>query len=346
MSQATTRDAAAEFMGRASNAQKLQALLHRYPWLSSAAVLFIASISFSFFNENFLTPGNLSLILQQVAIVGAVAAGQTLIILTAGIDLSCGAIAIFASMVMAKTSMGDPYVEGDGLPIVAAFTIGLLVGTFAGWFNGFLVTKFKLPPFIVTLGTLNVFIALTLIYASGRTVTTDEMEPFLLQLGHIINLGEFKVTQGVIVMLLLYIILAFALRFTGWGRHVYAVGDDINAARLAGIQVNRVLLSVYMVAGLVFAIAAWIVIGRVTVASPNTQPDLNLDSITAVVIGGTSLFGGRGTIFGSLIGAVIVGVFRNGLTLAGVDLYYQVLAVGLLIIFAVTVDQWIRKARA
>jgi len=207
------------------------------------------------------------------------------------------------------------------------------------------VTKFKLPPFIVTLGTLNVFIAMTLIYASGRTVTTDEMDPFLLQLGHIIKIGEFRVTQGVVVMLLLYLILAFALRFTGWGRHVYAVGDDVNAARLAGIQVNRVLLSVYMVAGLVFAIAAWIVIGRVTVASPNTQPDLNLDSITAVVIGGTSLFGGRGTIFGSLIGAIIVGVFRNGLTLAGVDLYYQVLAVGLLIIFAVTVDQWIRKVR-
>jgi fructose transport system permease protein len=148
------------------------------------------------------------------------------------------------------------------------------------------------------------------------------------------------------MMILIYLILAFALRFTGWGRHVYAVGDDPNAARLAGIQVNRVLMSVYMVAGLVFAIAAWIIMGRVTVASPNTGPDLNLDTITAVVIGGTSLFGGRGAIFGSLIGAVIVGVFRNGLTLAGVDLYYQILAVGLLIIFAVTVDQWIRKARA
>ena len=105
-------------------------------------------------------------------------------------------------------------------------------------------------------------------------------------------------------------------------------------------------MSVYMVAGLIFGLAAWIIMGRVTVASPNTGPDLNLDTITAVVIGGTSLFGGRGAIFGSLIGAVIVGVFRNGLTLAGVDLYYQILAVGLLIIFAVTVDQWIRKARA
>ena len=146
-------------------------------------------------------------------------------------------------------------------------------------------------------------------------------------------------------MILMYLVLAFALKYTGWGRHVYAVGNDLEAARLAGIQVNRVLMSVYAVAGLIFALTAWIIIGRVTVASPNTAPDLNLDSITAVVIGGTSLFGGRGTILGSLIGAVIVGVFRNGLTLAGVDLYFQVLAVGVLIIFAVTVDQWIRKAR-
>jgi fructose transport system permease protein len=221
-----------------------------------------------------------------------------------------------------------------------------LIGTLAGAFNGYLVTKFKLPPFIVTLGTLNVFIALTLIYATGRTVSTNELPEFFLVLGTELDVGEFSITYGVLVMILIYLILAFALRFTGWGRHVYAVGDDPNAARLAGIEVNRVLMSVYMVAGLVFAIAAWIIMGRVTVASPNTGPDLNLDTITAVVIGGTSLFGGRGTVFGSLIGAVIVGVFRNGLTLAGVDLYYQILAVGLLIIFAVTIDQWIRKARA
>jgi fructose transport system permease protein len=171
------------------------------------------------------------------------------------------------------------------------------------------------------------------------------MDPFLLTLGHYVNLGPFRITTGVLFVIAMYSFLAFVLRYTGWGRHVYAVGDDIDAARLAGISVNRVLMSVYVVAGLIFALSAWIVIGRVTVASPNTGSDLNLDSITAVVIGGTSLFGGRGTIFGSLIGAVIVGVFRNGLTLAGVDLYYQLLAIGLLIIFAVSVDQWIRKAR-
>lgn len=334
----------AEFHDRATFSQKTQAILHKYPWLSSTLVLVIASITFSFFNENFLTPSNLSLILQQVAIVGAVAAGQTLIILTAGIDLSCGAIAIFSSMAMAKLVQGAPGVAGDGLSIWIAFPAGLAVGMLAGAINGALVTKVKLPPFIVTLGTYNIFLALTLTYTKG-TVPSYEMPPFLLTLGNYVNLGPFRLTTGVLFMILMYSVLAFALRYTGWGRHVYAVGDDIDAARLAGISVNRVLMSVYMVAGVTFALAAWIVIGRVTVASPNTGGALNLDAITAVVIGGTSLFGGRGTIFGSLIGAIIVGVFRNGLTLAGVDLYFQLLAIGLLIIFAVSVDQWIRKAR-
>ena len=149
----------------------------------------------------------MSLILQQVAIVGAIAAGQTLIILTAGLDLSCGAIAIFASMVLAKTFMGDPDIPDDGLPVFWAFALVLLVGTLAGAFNGYLVTKFKLPPFIVTLGTLNVFIALTLIYATGRTVATNELPEFFLVLGTELDVGEFSITYGVLVMILIYLSL-------------------------------------------------------------------------------------------------------------------------------------------
>jgi fructose transport system permease protein len=148
------------------------------------------------------------------------------------------------------------------------------------------------------------------------------------------------------MMLLLYIALAFILGKTAWGRHVYAVGDDKEAARLAGIPVNRVLMSVYLAAGAVLAIGAWIQIGRTNAASPNAGVDLNLDSITAVVIGGTSLFGGRGSVWGSLLGALIVGVFRNGLSLAGLDVLYQTLAVGVLIILAVSIDQWIRKVKS
>jgi fructose transport system permease protein len=147
-------------------------------------------------------------------------------------------------------------------------------------------------------------------------------------------------------MIALYAVVAFALSQTAWGRHVYAVGDDPDAARLAGIAVSRVLLSVYITAGVTFALAGWILIGRINAASPNAGADANLDSITAVVIGGTSLFGGRGAVWGSLLGALIVGVFRNGLSLAGLDVLYQTLAVGVLVIVAVSLDQWIRRGRA
>jgi fructose transport system permease protein len=336
-----SQEALAEFADQEDRSlgRRIQNTLHRFPTLSPAMVLIVSILVFWFLNPNFKDPFNLSLVLQQVAVVGSIAIGQTIIILTAGIDLSCGAIAVFASMVMAKTAFENH------VPVGISFILGIAVGTLAGAANGFLVTKVKLPPFIVTLGTYNIFTALTLLYATGRTVRDTEVNPFLLELGKVIKLGQFNVTIGVLVMILMYLVLAYALRYTAWGRHVYATGDDIEAARLAGIQTNRVLLSVYAVAGLIFAITAWILIGRVNAASPNSGQDLNLDSITAVVIGGTSLFGGRGRIIGSLLGAIIVGVFRDGLTLAGLDPYYQTLAVGILIITAVTIDQWIRKAR-
>lgn len=329
-----TQSAAHQTFGR-----KAQVALHKYPTLSPALVLLLSIGVFWFLNPNFKDPFNLSLVLQQVAVVGSIAIGQTIIILTAGIDLSCGAIAIFASMVMAKLTFDNHF------PIALSFIIGLIVGTAAGAFNGFLVTRIKLPPFIVTLGTYNIFTAMTLLFAKGRTVRDTEVDPFLLALGKVIHLGQFNITYGVLVMIGMYLVLAYALRSTAWGRHVYATGDDAEAARLAGIQTTRVLMSVYLVAGFIFAMTAWIIIGRVNAASPNSGQDLNLDSITAVVIGGTSLFGGRGRIIGSLFGAIIVGVFRDGLTLAGLDPYYQTLAVGILIISAVTIDQWIRKAR-
>jgi fructose transport system permease protein len=138
-------------------------------------------------------------------------------------------------------------------------------------------------------------------------------------------------------------VLAYVLRQTGWGRHVYAIGDDREAARLSGIRVDRMLLSVYAVAGLVYGLAAWVLIGRIAAASPQAGIDDNLNSITAVVLGGTSLFGGRGAIVGTLVGALIVGVFRNGLTLVGVESLWQNFAVGILVIVAVSIDQWIRK---
>jgi len=335
-----SQDLAEEFLDRSTPLSRLRNILHRYPAISPAVVLIVAIIVFGLINPRFVYPANLSLITQQVAVVGTLALAQTLIILTAGIDLSVGAAMIFSSMVVAQTA------AVNGVPGGLALVIGLFVGLAAGALNGFLVTRLRLPPFIVTLGTLNVFIALTLLYSNGATIRGAEMPSILTATGLPIAIGDVRITVGVIVMLALYIVVAFMLGRTAWGRHVYAVGDDKEAARLAGISVNKVLMSVYLAAGVILAIGAWVQIGRTNAASPNAGIDLNLDSITAVVIGGTSLFGGRGVVWGTLLGALIVGVFRSGLSLAGLDVLYQTLAVGVLIIVAVSVDQWIRKVRA
>ena len=343
MSETTTSagyDAAEEILDRRSPIQRFQTILHTYPWLSPAMVLIIALVIFGSIADNFASPSNLGTITQQTAVVGTLAIGQTLIILTAGIDLSCGAIMVFSSMVMAKTAFDQ------GVPGWPALLIGLVVGLLAGLLNGLLITRINLPPFIVTLGSLGIFTSITLLYATGRTVRERELAPELLKLGSPIDLGGFRLTTGVIIMLVLYAVFAYILRYTAWGSHVYAVGDDPDAARLAGIQVQRVLVSVYAVAGLIFGVTAWVLIGRVGAASPNSGIDANLDSITAVVIGGTSLFGGRGRIIGTLIGALIVSVVDNGLSLASLDQAYKQLAIGVLIITAVTADQWIRRARA
>jgi fructose transport system permease protein len=333
-------DAAEEFLDRQSRMQRVQAILHTYPWLSPAIVLAITIIIFRLLSSKFATPTDLGVIAQQTAVVGTLAIGQTLIILTAGIDLSCGAIMVFSSMVMAKTAFDQ------GFPGWAALVIGIVVGGLAGAFNGLLITRIKLPPFIVTLGTLGIFTSLTLLYATGRTVRNTELAGELKWLGHATEMGGARVTTGVLVMLILYAVFAYVLRYTAWGTHIYAVGDDPDAARLAGIQNNQVILSVYVVAGLIYAIAGWVLIGRVNAASPNSGIDANLDSITAVVIGGTSLFGGRGRVIGSLIGALIVTSVDHGLSVAGLDQNFKQLAIGALIIVAVTADQWIRRARA
>ncbi|MCP3988063.1 MAG: ABC transporter permease [Actinomycetia bacterium] len=305
-------------------------------------------IIFTLLNERFIFASNLSLMTQQTVIVGTLAIAQTLIILTAGIDLSIGAIMVFGQMMMANLAVtaAASNVAGIGLPAPLAIAVGLLIALIAGTANGYLIVRFKLPPFIVTLGTLSIFTALSLILFKARTIQGPELPDLLKVMGTSFKVGPFAITTGVLVMLGLYAVFAYVLRNTAWGTHLYAVGDDPDAAELSGINTNRILLSVYAVAGLIMGIAAWITIGRVGSASPNVAPDINLASITAVVIGGTSLFGGRGTMIGTLLGALIVTVVRNGLALADLDQAYRVLAIGILVITAVALDQWIRRVKA
>lgn len=326
----------------------VRSLLRNYPTAIPALVLIISVIVFgiidNFLNEraNFMTPNTLSTVLKQVTVVGVVAVAQTIVILTAGIDLSVAAILVLSAVIMGKLSVDV------GLPPGVAIMIGLFFGALMGWINGILVTVIKLPPFIVTLGTLSIFTALKLWYSGSQSVRgadITEQAPLLLWFGKAFNFGGATLTYGGIAMITLAFVVWYILTKTSWGRHVHAIGDDPDAAMLAGIQTNRVLVSVYAFAGLICAFGGWISIGRVGSISPIGFETANLDSITAVVIGGTSLFGGRGSIPGSILGALIVGVFSTGLSVAArVDDYWQTFAAGCLVLVAVALDQWLRRA--
>ena len=313
----------------------LKAKLPPLGTLGPAIALLLACAFFAFQHENFLTLRNFSLILQQVMVVGTIAIGQTLIILTAGIDLSCGMVMALGSIVMTK------FAADYGLGAPLAILCGIAATSLFGFVNGMLVTRVKLPPFIVTLGTLNIAFAITQLYSRAQTISNipDGMN----LLGDTFALGAARVPYGVVLMLALYVAIWIWLRDTAQGRHVYAVGNSPEATRLAGISTEKVLLGVYVLAGVFYGIAATLAVARTGAGDPNAGQTENLDAITAVVLGGTSLFGGRGIILGTLVGALIVGVFRNGLTLMGVSSVYQILVTGILVILAVATDQMSRK---
>jgi fructose transport system permease protein len=306
--------------------------------LGPIIALLLAVVFFTAQSSRFLTGSNLSLVVQQVMVVGTLAIGQTLIILTAGIDLSNGAVMAFGNIVMTKLAVDS------GMNPLLAILLGLLVCAAFGAFNGSLVTGLRLPPFIVTLGTLNIAFALTHIYSEDQTVSGLPSE--LTFFGNTFQVGQTDITYGTVLMLVLFVGAWYVLRQTAAGRHVYAVGNNPEAARLTGIRTRRLLLGVYTTAGLVYGIAALLLISRTSVGDPQAGQTDNLDSITAVVLGGTSLFGGRGSVIGTLIGALIVGIVRNGLQLMGVRSIYQVLITGILVILAVAVDQIARRRQA
>ncbi len=324
--------------------KRIQRFLHAYPTIVPFFVLLLGVILGASVNwARFTTGSNLSTILLQVTIIGILGIAQTLIILTAGIDLSVGIVMVLSSIVMGRLTVIM------GWPVGIGFLFGVAIGTLCGFLNGLLVTRLRMPPFIVTLGTLSIFTALNTWYSQSesiRNVDIREKAPFLLAMGEPIQIGTARIIYGSLFMLLLAFVVWYVLNRTAFGRHVYAVGDDRESARLAGINTDRTLLAVYILAGLISALAGWVLIGRVGAISPTSGQDANLDSITAVVIGGTSLFGGRGSIVGTLIGAMIVGVFRSSVSLAGLDVLWQQFAVGVLIIVAVALDQWIRKVSA
>ncbi|MER8436332.1 ABC transporter permease [Mesorhizobium sp. M1312] len=322
--------------------KRIQHFLHSTP---AAVPLIVLVLSIAVFGVTiggrFFSSYTLTLILQQIAIVGILGAAQTLVILTAGIDLSIGVIMVISAVIMGNCAVTY------GLPTLLAVVIGLGAGAACGLLNGLLVAYMKLPPFIVTLGTWNIVMATNFIYSANETIRdadVDVQAPLLHLFGLNFRIGTAVLTFGVIAMVVLVLILWYVLNHTAWGRHVYAVGDDPEAAKLSGIQTKKVLISVYTLAGLIAAFAAWVSIGRNGSISPSAAvTDYNLQAITATVIGGISLFGGRGSILGTLFGAMIVGVVSMGLNMLGADPQWKVLLTGVLIIGAVAIDQWIRK---
>ncbi len=321
-------------MTPSTSVQPKKSFLEQLPSLTVLGpliALILIMILFGVLSPRFFTGSNFSVIIQQVMVVGVLGIGQTLIILTSGIDLSCGVIMAFGSIVMTK------FAQDYGVPPMLAILAGLAATTLFGFVNGLLITRIKLPPFIVTLGMLNIASALTLIYSKSATIVVPPGA--LLFFGNTFKIGDTSIAFGVILMIALFVGTWLFLTETAPGRHLYAVGNSPEAARLTGIPTQRVLLVVYTVAGLIYGIAAWLLVSRTGVGDPNAGQTENLDSITAVVLGGTSLFGGRGMIFGTLLGAIIIGVLNNGLTLTGVPSINQRWITGVLVILAVTADQ-------
>ena len=337
-------DVAAFDVGDQPLLYRMRNFLHQNPAAVPLIVLILSLLVFGVtLGGKFFSAFSLTLILQQVAITGIIAAAQTLVILTAGIDLSVGAIMVLSSVVMGQ------FTFRYGLPAELSVLCGFATGALCGLINGFLVAYVRLPPFIVTLGMWQVVLATNFLYSANETIRAQEITaeaPILQFFGENIRIGGAVFTYGVIAMVLLVLLLWYVLNHTAWGRHVYAIGDDPEAAQLSGVSVKPILISVYVLAGIICALAGWAMIGRLGSVSPTAGQFANIESITAVVIGGISLFGGRGSILGTMFGALIVGVFSLGLRLWGTDPQWTYLLIGVLIIAAVAVDQWIRKAAA
>ena len=357
MSEATGRPAPQEFervlTGAAANVASFdeershrpptdQRFLHAYPTVVPFVVLLLGVLLGVIVNPSrFTAASNFSTILTQVMVIGIVGVGQTLVILTAGIDLSVGVIMVISSVVMGRLAV---YV---GVPTFIAFPIGLLVGA-----------ALRLSQRSVGHSAQDAAVHrharhaqhhrgaqhLSIRRAKPSACRTSRRRPGSCRSWAIRStIGGARIMWGTFLMLAVAAVVWYVLNRTAYGRHIYATGDDREAARLAGINTDRILLSVYVFAGLIAAIAGWALIGRVGAISPTAGENANLDSITAVVIGGTSLFGGRGSIIGTLVGALIVGVFRSAVSLAGLDVLWQEFAIGVLIIVAVALDQWIRR---
>ncbi|GMO00112.1 ribose ABC transporter permease [Parageobacillus thermoglucosidasius] len=291
---------------------------------------FLLCIVLSILSDSFLTVNNWMNVLRQVSINALIAFGMTFVILTGGIDLSVGSVLALSSAITAG-------IMASGTNGFTAIIIGLLAGFLMGALNGVVITKGRIAPFIATLATMTMFRGLTLVYTDGRPITGFASDDILFQM---MGRGYFLgIPVPVVFMIVVYVALYFVLKKTTFGRHTYAIGGNEEASRLSGIRVDRLKIWIYSLTGGLSALAGIILTSRLNSAQPTAGTAYELDAIAAVVLGGTSLSGGRGWIFGTLVGVLIIGVLNNGLNLLNVSSFYQQVIKGLVILLAVLLDR-------
>ncbi len=297
-------------------------------------MLLICALS-AFRPDSFLTIDNFLNVLRRSSVYGIIAIGMTLVIISAGIDLSVGSMlalcGMFGAAVMTAVSGPDP----QGTSLIIGSIVGVGVGAICGFLNGLLITKLKLQPFIVTLGTMSFFRGIALVMRDGQPINVPSYK----------YLGEgtvFSIPISVVIFAVIIGIAIFVLRYTRLGRYTYAIGSNRTAAFHAGVNVDRNLICIYTFTGLLVGIAAMIATSRTVSAQPTAGLGYELDVIAAVVIGGASLAGGRGTIIGTIIGTLLISFLRNGCTLLGISTNAQSIVIGVIIIVAVSLDQLAR----
>ncbi len=291
--------------------------------------LLLIVVIISIMSPSFLTANNIFNVLRQVSISALIAFGMTFVILTGGIDLSVGSTLALTGAVAAG-------LLSSGVDPIIAMAVALILGLILGAINGVIIAKGKVAPFIATLATMTIYRGATLVYMDGKPISGLGDHASFQMFGKGYFLG---IPVPVVTMVIAFFVLYFILRKTTFGRRVYAVGGNAEASRLSGINVNRITIAVYALTGMLAALAALILTSRLNSAQPTAGESYELDAIAAVVLGGTSLTGGRGWIVGTLIGALIIGVLNNGLNLIGVSSFYQQVVKGLVILFAVLLDR-------
>jgi inositol transport system permease protein len=308
--------------------------------------LLLLMLVFAIMEPRFLSSVNLFNVMRQVSITGLLAIGMTFVILTAGIDLSIGSLLAFAGLVaaaVAKGGMEDRFTVGDetiGYGWQLAALAAIAVGILGGLLQGIAITKLKVPAFVVTLGGMSVFRGAALLFASGGPISGFQPDYTWWGQGRI-----FSVPVPVIIFLVAAVIAHVVLSYTRYGRRVYAVGGNPEAARLAGVNVNWVIASVYVIMGFFAGLGAFVLSARLNSAEAVAGTGYELTVIASVVIGGTSLFGGSGSIFGTVIGTVLIGVLLNGLVLMNVNSYIQQIIIGVIIVLAVAFDTFAKSRR-